>query len=97
MLDNTISNPTNFEVIPDKVILPPYESIRVCLQYSPSNLDVVESGLVVFENPAVGKWEFQLEGKGKVPTVMEPQPISTSVGNNTSSMLTFKNPFREQS
>jgi hypothetical protein len=28
---------------------------------------------------------------------MEPQPISTAVGNNTSSMLTFKNPFREPS
>jgi len=58
MLDCSISNPTNFEIIPDKVILPPYESIRVCLKYSPSNLDVVEAGLIVFENPAVGKWEF---------------------------------------
>jgi hypothetical protein len=28
---------------------------------------------------------------------MEPQPISTAVGNNTSSMLSFKNPFKEQS
>jgi hypothetical protein len=96
MLDIRNSNPTNFEVIPDKVILPPYDTIRVCIQYSPSNLDIVEPGLIVFENTAVGKWEFSLEGKGKVPTVMEPQPISTSVGNNTSSMLTFKNPFREQ-
>lgn len=26
---------------------------------------------------------------------MEPQPISTAVGNNTSSMLSFKNPFKE--
>jgi len=30
-----------------------------------------------------------------LPTVMEPQPISTAVGGNTSSMLTFKNPFKE--
>jgi hypothetical protein len=36
-------------------------------------------------------------GKGLLPTIMEPQPISTAVGNNTSSMLTFKNPFREPS
>jgi len=28
---------------------------------------------------------------------MEPQPISTAVGGNTSSMLTFKNPFKEAS
>lgn len=27
--------------------------------------------------------------------MMDPMPISTSVGNNTSSMLSFKNPFRE--
>lgn len=26
---------------------------------------------------------------------MEPQPISTAVGSSTSSMLTFKNPFKE--
>jgi hypothetical protein len=45
----------------------------------------------------VGKWEYNLEGKGLIPTIMEPQPISTAVGNNTSSMLTFKNPFREPS
>lgn len=58
-------------------------------------MDVVESGQIVFENPSVGKWEYVLEGKGLLPTLMEPQPISTAVGNNTSSMLTFKNPFRE--
>jgi hypothetical protein len=28
---------------------------------------------------------------------MEAQPISTSVGSNTSSMLSFKNPFKEPS
>jgi hypothetical protein len=60
-------------------------------------LDIVESGNIVFENPLVGKWEYNVEGKGMLPTIMEPQPISTSVGNNTSSMLTFKNPFKEQS
>lgn len=51
----------------------------------------------MFENPQVGKWEYNVEGKGLLPTVMEPQPISTAVGNNTSSMLSFKNPFKEQS
>jgi hypothetical protein len=51
----------------------------------------------VFENATVGRWEYNVEGKGTLPTVMEPQPISTSVGNSTSSMLTFKNPFKDQS
>jgi hypothetical protein len=91
------SNPTNFEIVPDKLLLPAFESLQVAITYSPTNLDMVESGNIVFEHPAVGRWEYNVEGKGMLPTVMEPQPISTSVGNNTSSMLTFKNPFKEQS
>jgi len=97
LLDFKNTNPTNFEVSPDKLILPPYESVKVHIQYSPTSLDVVESGQIVFENPFVGKWEYNVEGKGLVPTIMEPQPISTSVGNSTSSMLSFKNPFKEPS
>jgi hypothetical protein len=58
---------------------------------------VVENGTIVFDNPHIGKWEFNVSGKGLLPTIMEPQPISTAVSNNTSSMLTFKNPFREPS
>lgn len=96
-LDFKNSNPTNFEVVPDKILLPAYEALKVRIQYSPTNLDVVESGNIVFENPTVGKWEYNVEGKGMLPTVMEPQPISTAVGNNTSSMLSFKNPFKEPS
>lgn len=94
-LDYRNSNPTNFVVCPDKVILPPYESLKVQIKYSPTNLDVIESGNIIFENPEVGKWEYNMEGKGLVPTIMEPQPISTAVGNSTSSMLSFKNPFKE--
>jgi hypothetical protein len=90
------SNPTNFEIVPDKIILPGYESLKVKIQYSPTNLDAVEAGNIVFENPIVGKWQYNVEGKGLLPTLMEPQPISTAVGGNTSSMLTFKNPFKEQ-
>ena len=56
---------------------------------------MIEQGNIIFDSPSVGKWEFNVEGKGLVPTMMEPQPISTSVGSNTSSMLSFKNPFKE--
>ena len=97
IVDVRNSNPTNFEVVPEKITLNPYETQRVAIQYSPSNLDIVETGNIVMENPHIGKWEFNVAGKGMLPTIMEPQPISTAVGNNTSSMLTFKNPFREAS
>jgi hypothetical protein len=96
-IDVKNSNSTNFEVIPDKIILQPYETQKITIQYSPSNLDIVENGTIVFDNPHIGKWEFNVSGKGLLPTIMEPQPISTAVSNNTSSMLTFKNPFREPS
>jgi len=94
-LDFKNSNPTNFDIIPDKLILPPFESIQVRIQYSPTNLDVIESGNIVFENQMIGKWCYYIEGKGLLPTVMEPSPISTAVGSSTSSMLSFKNPFKE--
>ena len=42
------------------------------INYSPTNLDVVEDGNIIFENPAVGKWEYNVQGKGLVPTIMEP-------------------------
>jgi len=96
-IDVKNSNATNFEIIPDKIILQPYETQKVTIQYSPTNLDIVESGSILFDNPHIGKWEYNVAGKGLLPTMMEPQPISTAVGNNTSSMLTFKNPFREPS
>lgn len=94
-LDFRNSNPTNFEIKPDKLVLLPYETVKAQIQYSPTSLDQVESGNIVFSHPHVGKWEFNVEGKGLVPTVMEPQPISTAVSNSTSSMLIFKNPFKE--
>ena len=71
-LDYRNSNPTNFEINPDKVILPAYETLKLVIKYSPTNLDVVESGNIIFENPEIGKWEYNVEGKGLVPTIMEP-------------------------
>lgn len=58
-------------------------------------MDVIESGNIIFENPLIGKWRFYVEGKGLIPTMMEPQPISTAVNSSTSSMLSYKNPFKE--
>jgi len=95
MLDCKNSNATNFDVTPEKIILPPYETLKVNICYNPTNLDVVESGNIVFHHPMVGKWEYNIEGKGLVPTIMEPSPISTAVGNSTSSMLSFRNPFKD--
>jgi len=71
-IDVKNSNPTNFEIVPDKIILAPYETLKVSIQYSPSNLDIVETGNIIFENMHIGKWEFNVAGKGLLPTIMEP-------------------------
>ena len=94
-IDYRSSNPTNYEIIPEKIVIPPFESIRVCIQYSPSNLDIIENSTIVLDNENVGKWKYYCKCIRLLPTLMEPQPISTSVRNSTSSMLSFKNPFRE--
>ena len=65
------------------------------INYSPTNLDVVEDGNIIFENLAVGKWEYNVQDGGQVPYIMEPQSISTAVGSKTFFMLSFKNPFKE--
>jgi hypothetical protein len=35
-------------------------------------LDVLEVGNIIFDNTEVGKWEYNVEGKGLIPTIMEP-------------------------
>ena len=37
-----ISNPNNFDVIPDNIIIPAYDSVSVKIRYTPSDLDVNE-------------------------------------------------------
>ena len=54
-IDYRSSNLTNFEIIPEKIVITPFESIRVCIQYSLSNLDIIENSIIVFENEEVGK------------------------------------------
>ena len=56
---------------------------------------MIESGNIIFENVQIGKWRFYVEGKGLIPTMMEPSPISTAVNSSTSSMLSYKNSFKE--
>jgi hypothetical protein len=89
------SNPTNFEV-PDKVEIPPYSSIQVPIKYTPSNLDTTETARIVFESKNIGRWEFVLEGRGKFPTEMKPERVTTTIGDTVPASITFKNPLKEQ-
>ena len=90
------SNPTNYDV-QEKMIIPPYSVMDVPIKYIPSNLDATESTRIIFESKNIGKWEFSLNGRGKLPTEMKPERITTTVGDTIPSSISFKNPLKEQS
>jgi len=97
IINYKISNKQNFDVIPERIILNPYQALDVCIEYTPSNLDLNESATIYFYNKMIGKWEFYVEGRGLVPTVMDQQLVSTSVANSISNVVQFKNPFKSPS
>lgn len=95
VLDYTSSNPLNFELVPEKILLPPYETVEAIIKYCPSSLKHTENGIVTLTSPTLGNWEYKLKGKGIPPTKMEPLEVSATIGESSSVQVTFKNPFRE--
>ncbi len=89
------TNPTNYDV-QEKIVIPPYSSMDVPIRYIPSNLDATESARIVFDSKNIGRWEFVLEGKGKQPTEIKTERVTTTVGDTVPSSITFKNPLKEQ-
>ena len=37
-----LSNPHNFDIVPEEIIIPPYDSAIVQIRYMPSDLDIIE-------------------------------------------------------
>lgn len=95
ILDYSCTNPLNFELNPEKVILPPYEVVEIALKYSPSSLKNIEKGEIKLTSTKLGDWVFKLKGKGLPPTEMNSIDISAAVGESNSIQIPFKNPFRE--
>ncbi len=89
------SNPTNYDV-QDKLVIPPYSSMDVPIRYIPSNLDATESARIVFDSKNIGRWEFTLDGRGKLPTEVKTDRVTTTVGDTVPSSIVFKNPLKEQ-
>eukprot|EP00826_Nyctotherus_ovalis_P038520 TRINITY_DN3612_c0_g1_i6.p1 TRINITY_DN3612_c0_g1~~TRINITY_DN3612_c0_g1_i6.p1 ORF type:complete len:1173 (+),score=401.21 TRINITY_DN3612_c0_g1_i6:253-3771(+) len=89
------SNQTNYDV-QDKIVIPPYTSMEIPIKYTPSNLDAIESARITFDSKTIGRWEFTMEGRGKLPTDMKTEKVSTTVGDTIPSSIVFKNPLKEQ-
>ncbi|KAJ8600753.1 hypothetical protein CTAYLR_003950 [Chrysophaeum taylorii] len=93
-LEGQTSNRTNFAVDADVTILP-YASAEVHIYYAPSDLDVLQTGEITLHHPELGDWEYMASGRGTEPGVMNEHAPSAIVGEPSSYMFSFRNPFAE--
>lgn len=89
------TNPENFEILMEKVIIPGSSSIDVEIKYTPSDLENTESGVITFETDEVGCWNFMVFGIGIPPTKFPVKQISGSLNKDCTGSINFRNPFRE--
>ena len=92
----TNSRMKQFQVLQEKIYIPPGINKEILVRYTPSSLDVEEECQLKFETKKIGKWEFLLRGVGIPPTDMELTYVRTFVGGVTSGQVTFKNPLNEK-
>eukprot|EP01017_Pseudomicrothorax_dubius_P047657 TRINITY_DN8583_c0_g1_i5.p1 TRINITY_DN8583_c0_g1~~TRINITY_DN8583_c0_g1_i5.p1 ORF type:complete len:454 (+),score=135.08 TRINITY_DN8583_c0_g1_i5:255-1616(+) len=90
-----LSNINNFDIFPDTIIIPPFESIPVSIRYIPSDLDVTEVGEITFMTEEIGNWYFVAFGLGLPPTKYEPKLVAGALNKDVSGTINFKNPFKE--
>lgn len=89
------TNPGNFAVLEDTIVIPAYDSTFVHIQYMPSELETIEQGEIIFESEEIGNWHFQVFGKGTPPTKFETKVIPGALNKDISSTVLFKNPFKD--
>jgi len=90
------SNPGNFSVYPDNIIIPPLKEFEVTIKYTPSNLDLQESGELTFNSDTIGKWSFIVIGIGTPPDKFPSISISCPVDKDLTQIVTFRNPLKEE-
>lgn len=90
-----ITNPANFDVIDQDILISPFETYVAKIQYLPSELDVVEAGEILFESDEIGKWHFLTFGRGLPPTKFDLKTVSGALNKDISSTIVFKNPFKD--
>ncbi|CEM06420.1 unnamed protein product [Vitrella brassicaformis CCMP3155] len=87
------SNPSNFRVSTPRLLLPPFDTADITLEYSPTTIDHVEEGTITLDHPLAGEWVYNLTGKGLLPRRPKEVSVVTTVGRAVSSTVHFKNPF----
>lgn len=72
-----------------------YGSAVVNVEYIPSSLNEVESSAISLTHPELGEWRYKVEGRGELPGVMPEHRPTATVGEGTSYMFAFRNPFKQ--
>ncbi|XRB21165.1 FAP-47 protein [Pseudoscourfieldia marina] len=94
VLSLSSDNPRNFVPNPAAgLVLPPFGTGEVHIEYAPSSLGTVERGVVSLSHRNAGTWEYEISGTGTPPTTMEETNISCVVSQSATAHLAFRNPF----
>lgn len=77
------------------LILQPFGQTPVEIRYFPSSIETLEEATITLENPAVGSWVYNMEGKGHAPRDAKEVTVVSQVQRPATTTITFKNPFLE--
>lgn len=90
-----VSNPNNFDVMPDIITIPAMSQVSALIRYTPSDLEINETGEVLFESEEIGSWYYMVFGVGLPPTKFDTRVISCGLHKDLSESINFKNPFKD--
>ncbi|KAL4497051.1 hypothetical protein ABPG72_002207 [Tetrahymena utriculariae] len=91
-----VSNPSNFDVLPEQIVIPANDEISVYIRYMPSVLDSTQTSEIKFQTETIGRWDYLAFGMGIPPTQFEPKIVTIGLNKDFSSVILFKNPFKDQ-
>lgn len=71
----------------------PFASTDFEIIYTPSTLSSTELATIILHHPEIGTWQYEIEGMGELPGVMTEHFPTSVVGQMSSYMMSFRNPF----
>ena len=92
----TNSNKKLFQILQEKIYIPPGTRKEILVRYIPSSMENIEECNLKFITKRIGNWEFFLRGNGITPTQMETLYVHTYVGGVTTGQINFRNPLNEK-
>ena len=73
--------------------MPPFGKNKFTVEYAPSQLGELETGVITATHPEAGTWRWAVSGRGAEPTRMRPTETFVILGEAGSGHVAFPNPF----